>query len=64
MTRTIQVIIGPAGEIVIEAVNFKGPDCEKATRYLEQALGVAGHRVKKPEYIQPGHINNQQKLGA
>ena len=45
-------------------MGFKGPDCEKATEFLEEALGVVGKKVKKPEYHQHGTRTNQQKLGA
>ena len=30
--------VAPNGEIQIDAVGFKGTDCEKATRFLEEAL--------------------------
>jgi hypothetical protein len=36
--RTVEVIIAPSGEIQIDAVEFKGPDCEKATKFLEEAM--------------------------
>lgn len=62
--RSIHVIVGPSGEIVIEAVSFKGPDCEKATQYLELALGVEGRRVRKPEHSRTNTINPQQKVGS
>ena len=39
MNRTIGIIIGTPGEIQIDAVGFKGADCEMATRFLEEALG-------------------------
>jgi len=52
MKRTIEIIVSPAGEIKIDAVGFKGADCEAATRFLEEALGVVGKKVKKPEYHQ------------
>ena len=64
MSRTIEIIIGTTGEIQIDAVGFKGPDCEKATQFLEEALGVVGTKVKKPEYHQQGTRKNQQKLGG
>jgi hypothetical protein len=48
----------------IDAVGFKGPDCEKATRFLEEALGVVGQKIKKPEYRQRNSARNQQKLGG
>ena len=52
MKRSIEVIIGTAGEIQIDAVGFKGADCEHATRFLEEALGTVGAKVKKPEFHQ------------
>jgi hypothetical protein len=62
--RTIEIIIGTTGELQIDAVGFKGADCEKATAFLEEALGVVGKKVKKPEYHQHGTRTAQQKLGA
>ena len=62
--RTIEVTVEPTGAIIIEAVAFKGADCEKATQYLEEALGVAGQRTKKPEYYQRGRQQHQQRLGS
>jgi hypothetical protein len=41
-------------EIQIGAVGLKGPDCEKATAFLEEALGIVGQKTKKPEYHQHG----------
>ena len=40
MKRTIEVIVSPIGDIRIDAVGFQGADCEKATRFLEEALGA------------------------
>jgi hypothetical protein len=64
MNRIIEIIIGTTGEIQIDAVRFKGPDCEKATAFLEEALGVVGKKVKKPEYHQRSTRTNQQRIGA
>ena len=64
MSRTIEIIIGTMGEIQIDAVGFKGPDCEKATKFLEEALGVVGKKVKKSEYHQRSKTRNQQKVGG
>lgn len=50
--KTIEVIISTAGNISINAINFKGADCSKATEYLEAALGVVGKKTKKPEFYQ------------
>ena len=62
--RTIEVIIGTTGEIQIDAVGFKGPDCEQATKFLEEALGVVGQKTKKPEYHQRSTRVSQQRVGG
>ena len=64
MNRTIEIIIGPSGEIQIDAVGFKGPDCEKATKFLEEAFGVVGQKVKKPEYHQRNTTMHHQEIGG
>lgn len=62
MKSTIEVLVYPAGEIRIEAHGFKGSDCERATRYLEEALGNAKDRVKKPEYFARNTSRHCQQL--
>jgi Protein of unknown function (DUF2997) len=64
MPRTIEIIVSEAGEVSIDAVGFKGADCERATAYLEQALGVIGKKVKKPEFTQRVHKQATQKVGG
>ena len=61
MKRTIEIIIGLQGEIKIDAIGFKGPDCEKATEFLQKALGVVVGKTKKPEYHQ--RTQQRQSLG-
>jgi hypothetical protein len=63
MNKTIEIIIGTTGENQIDAVEFKGPDCEKATQFLEEALGVVGQKIKKPEYHHHGTRVSQQRVG-
>ena len=62
MAKTIEVVVGTQGEIKIDAVGFKGADCEKATAFLEKALGTVKDRRKKPEYHR--HEQAQQKVGG
>lgn len=64
MKRSIEVIVQPDGQIAIEAMGFSGPDCEKATAFLEQALGVATDRRKKPEYHKRAQIKSRQQVGG
>jgi Protein of unknown function (DUF2997) len=62
--KSIEIIISNTGEIKIDAVGFKGPDCEAATQFLEEALGVVGKKVKKPEYHQNNRSKHQQRIGG
>jgi hypothetical protein len=62
--RTIEVSVAPDGSISIEAVAFQGSDCEAATRFLEEALGVVSSKAKKPEYHQRSRRSNQQRVGS
>jgi len=62
--RSIDVIVNTDGTLIIDAVGFKGAACDKATRFLEEALGVAGPKQKKPEYHQRGTTAHVQKLGS
>ena len=64
MKPTVEITIQPTGEILIDAVGFKGADCEKATGYLEEALGLVGVKQKKPEYHQRRSITGQQRIGS
>jgi hypothetical protein len=64
MNRTIEIIVSPKGEIQIDAVGFKGPDCEQATKFLEEALGVVGQKTKKREFHQRSVKTLHQKIGG
>ena len=64
MSKMITVIVNPAGEVQIDAIGFKGPDCEKATVFLETALGVIKERRKKPEYYTAVKQGNHQAVGG
>ena len=63
MNKTIEILIAPTGEIKIDAVGFKGPDCEKATAFLELALGTVKEKARKPEYHQVNRNQSQQRIG-
>lgn len=49
--RRIEVTVDPAGGVKIEALEFRGAECEKATRFLECALGAVKTRRRKPESL-------------
>ena len=65
MSRKILVRITPAGDITVEAEGFKGNGCEAATKAIEDALGKAGTRTRKPDFWrQANRQQNPQRLGG
>ena len=62
--KTIEIIITPTGDVSIDAVGFKGNDCEQATKFLKQALGKTTRNVNKPEYYQQVIHRNRQGIGS
>lgn len=65
MSRKIHVRVTPAGDITVEAEGFNGSGCEAATKAIEEALGKAGTRTRKPEFWRQKNTGkNQQKLGG
>ncbi len=64
MKPTIEIVVSTTGEFTIEGIGFKGPGCEKATKFLEEALGVVNSKVKKPEFHQQARSTQTQQLGT
>ena len=50
--KQIIIEVSADGSLKIETKGFKGAECEKATKAMEEALGVASDRKKKPEFFQ------------
>lgn len=64
MKPTIEIIIAPTGAITIDAIGFTGPDCEQATRFLEEALGASETSVRKPEFYRTRQQHQKQRIGG
>ena len=62
--RSIDVIVNTDGSLVVDAIGFKGPDCEKATRFLEEALGRIASKQRKPAYNERNQTKSQQRVGS
>jgi hypothetical protein len=60
----VEILISPSGQLHINAAGFAGADCEKATAFLEQALGKLTAKQRKPEWHQRNQRTNQQKVGV
>jgi len=62
--KAIEIIINSSGQLTINAAGFSGSDCEKATAFLEQALGKLTAKQRKPEWHQRNQRTQQQKAGV
>ena len=62
--KTVEIIINASGQLTINAAGFSGTDCEKATAFLEQALGKLTAKQRKPEWRQQNQRTNQQQVGV
>jgi hypothetical protein len=51
--RIIEVIVSPQGETSVQTKGFSGSECLQASKWLEQALGLATNDHKTTEYYQP-----------
>ena len=62
--RSIDVIVNADGSLIIDAVGFKGAACDKATRFLEEALGQISSKQRKPSYNERNQAHRQQRVGS
>lgn len=60
--KTIEVIVHPDGRLKIDALGFQGADCEKASAFLEKALGRTKGKERKPEFHR--QAQRQQQVGG
>ena len=49
MARIIEVTVSPKGETTVQTKGYAGPECLKASKFLE-ALGVVASDRKTAEY--------------
>jgi hypothetical protein len=52
MPRIIEVVISPSGETTVQTKGYAGADCVRASKFLEQALGVPTAEHTTAEYYQ------------
>lgn len=50
--RIIEITVSPKGETTVQTKGFAGADCLQASKWLEQALGMATSDSKTAEYYQ------------
>jgi hypothetical protein len=52
MARIIEVTVTPQGEATVQTKGYSGDACLNASRFLEQALGIASSDRKTADYYQ------------
>jgi hypothetical protein len=57
MPRVIDVIVSPKGETTLQTKGYSGVDCQQASRFLEEALGLVAADRNTPEYYQTNTPN-------
>jgi hypothetical protein len=62
MPRIIEVVVSPRGETTIQTKGYAGGDCLQASKFLEQALGVAVTDQKTTEFFETSE--QQQEIQA
>ena len=62
MPRIIEVVVSPQGETTIQTKGYAGGACLQASKFLEQALGVAVTDQKTTEFFQTAE--QQQEIQA
>jgi Protein of unknown function (DUF2997) len=62
MSRVIEVVVSPQGEVSVQTKGYAGGDCMAASKFLEQALGVVADERKTAEFYQttPAKLHVQQ----
>ena len=59
--KVIEIIISPQGEAHVQTKGFAGAACQKASRFLEQALGQRTKEQLTAEFHQSATTVQQQQ---
>jgi hypothetical protein len=52
MPRIIEIIVSPVGETTIQTRGYVGSECQQASKWLENALGITTAEHKTAEFYQ------------
>ena len=53
MARIVEVTVSPTGETTVQTKGYAGADCLRASKWLEQALGIAASDTRTPAFYRP-----------
>ena len=57
--RIIEVVVSPQGETTVQTKGYVGAECLQASKWLEQALGIATSDSKTAEFHQQATAEQQ-----
>lgn len=63
MPRIIEVIVSPTGETTLQTKGYAGSECQQASRFLEQTLGVSSVEIKTADYYLESPAQTEQHTG-
>ena len=52
MNRVIEMKVSPTGDVTVQTKGYAGAECQLASKFLEQALGVSISDNKTAEFYQ------------
>jgi hypothetical protein len=52
MSRVIEVTVSPTGKTTIQTKGYTGGECLQASKFLENALGIAASETKTADFYQ------------
>jgi DUF2997 family protein len=58
--KIIEVTVSPKGESTVQTTGFAGSDCQQASKFIEDALGIATGERKTAEFYALGENERQQ----
>ena len=60
--KQIKVTVSPSGVVTMDAMGFRGNQCEEATKHIEVMLGDVTSKERKPEFFQPSNTAASNRL--
>jgi hypothetical protein len=59
MPRLIEVTVSPTGATTVQTRGYAGANCQQASKFLEEALGVVATEHKTAEFYVPTAVEQQ-----
>jgi hypothetical protein len=60
MAKLIEVVVSPTGETTMQTKGYVGAECQQASKWLEQSLGIVTKDRKTTEFFQTENTQEQE----